>query len=170
MTVEQCSTTPIEIIPNDSGIWTIYRGSMEQLIAAGFADESYFPEGRKRVNYCREPYSEHRQWWSIKKIKGVRFELRKNHEYRPLPKPKDERYSCPALFKDRVVFLANIHADVVMMQLSGEAELLEYGEKTILIDEQSMQDVLCACARLTEAIRAAKVVCRRKEPHLSIVK
>lgn len=170
MAVEQCSTTPIEIIPADSGTWTLYRGSKDQLIAAGFADASYFPEGRKRVKHCGEPYSEHRAWWSIKKIRGERFELRKDHEYRPLPKPKAEQYSCLALFKDQAVFSANISLDIVTMRLSGKAEFSEYGETTIWIDEQSMQDVLCAGARLAEAIRAAKVVCRRKEPHLTLVK
>lgn len=170
MAVEQCSTTPIEIIPADIGTWTMYKGSKEQLIAAGFADESYFPKGRKRVNYCDGPYSEDRRWWSIKKIGGNRFVLRKDHEFRRPPKPKDERYSCPAIFKDRAIFSMKMCTDVVTMQLSGEAELLEYGEKTIWIDEQSMQDVLCAYARLTETIRVAKVICRRKEPHLALVK
>lgn len=78
-------------------------------------------------------------------------------------------YSSPSLFKDESIhFLKNIF-NFSMERLSGKYEFSEYGEATIWIDEQSMQDVLFAGARLFEAVRAAKVVCRRKAPHLSVV-
>jgi len=51
----------------------------------------------------------------------------------------------------------------------SKKELVPY-QKAFKVLQQSMQDVLAAGARLVEAIRTAKVTCRRKEPHLSIVK
>lgn len=89
-------------------------------------------------------------------------------------KKKEEQYSkyrhSPSLFKDESVSVLKKIFNFSMEQLSGKYEFSEYGETTIWLDEQSMQDVLCAGARLFEAVRAAKVVCRRKEPCLSIVK
>jgi hypothetical protein len=165
MAVEKCNTIPIEIIRGNVGTWTEYIGSKEQLIEAAFADESYFPEGKKRIKY-----SPGQLGWVIKKIKAGRFMLRKYHEYGAPPKSKDEMYSSPALFKDRVMYTLNSYLGVTMRDLSGKYEFSEWGETTIWIEEQSMQDVLAAGARLVEAIRTAKVTCRRKEPHLSIVK
>lgn len=87
---------------------------------------------------------------------------------------KDERYSryykSPSLFKDESVSILKDIFNFSMGQLSGKYEFSEYGETTMWIDEQSMQDVLCAGSRLFESIRVAKVVCRRKEPHLALVK
>lgn len=172
MAVEKCNTIPIEIIPGAGGTWTRYIGSKEQLIGAGFADESYFPEGRKRVKCAPRNWADvpNRKWWCINKIKGGRFELRKDHEYRAPLKSKNEMYSSPSLFKDRILFTLNNFLSVTMRDLSGQYEFSECGETTIWLEEQSMQDVLAARARLVEAIRTAKVTCRRKEPHLSIVK
>jgi hypothetical protein len=87
---------------------------------------------------------------------------------------KEERYSefhrSPSIFKDDAsLFLKRIF-NGAMEDLSGRYEFSEYGETTIWVDEGSMQDILSAGARLFEAIRAAKVVCRKKELHLSIVK
>lgn len=112
MAVEQCSTTPIEIIRADCGTWSTYTGSKEQLIAAGFANESYFPEEKKRVKSYK--HGDAGLFWSIKQIKGGRFRLHKQHNYQPLPQPKDARYSCPEIFKDRAIgFAASILGAVI---------------------------------------------------------
>lgn len=79
-------------------------------------------------------------------------------------------YHSPSLFKDDSVEILKRIFNFSMEQLSGKYEFSEYGETTIWVDEQSMQEVLCAGARLFEAVRAAKVTCRRKEQRLSIVK
>ena len=89
-------------------------------------------------------------------------------------KAKEDEYKkfhhSPSLFKDAATkFLKSIFNSTAEI-LSGRDEFSEHGETTIWVDEQSMQDVLSAGARLFEAIRAAKVVCRRKESHLSIVR
>jgi hypothetical protein len=83
---------------------------------------------------------------------------------------KDDDFSSPALFKDSAIHLLNIGIAMAMSNLSGKSEFSEYGETTIWLDEQSMNDVLSAGERLKEAIRTAKVVCRKKESHLSVVK
>ena len=168
MAVEQCSTTPIEIIRADSGTWSTYTGSKEQLIAAGFANESFFPVGKKRTK--SRPHGDTGRFWSIKQIKGGIFTLRKDHEYQPLPQPKDVQYSCPAIFKDKAIGSAVFFLGAVMNKLSGNAEYSEYGERTLWVDDKSMQNILMAEARLLEAIRNARVVSKNKKPHLSIVK
>ena len=89
-------------------------------------------------------------------------------------KAKEDEYKkfhhSPSLFKDDATkFLKRMFNHTAEI-LSGRDEFSEHGETTIWVDEQSMQDVLSAGARLFEAIRAAKVVCRRKESHLSIVR
>ena len=168
MAVEQCSTTPIEIIRGDSGTWSTYTGSKDQLIAAGFANESFFPEGKKRTKSWR--HGDTGKYWSIKQIKCGRFTLRKDHEYQPLPHPKDERYSCPEIFKDRAIGFAGRILSIVMDDLNGNVEYSKYEERTIWVDDESMQEILMAEARLLEAIRNARVVTRRELPRLSIVK
>lgn len=89
-------------------------------------------------------------------------------------KEKEELYNkyrhSPSLFKDESVFILKDIFNFSMEKLSGRYEFSKHGEITIWVDEQSMQDVLCAGARLFEAVRAAKVVCRKKAEHLSIVK
>lgn len=79
-------------------------------------------------------------------------------------------HHSPSLFKDESVSILKRIFNLSMEELSGKSEFSKYGETTIWIDEQSMQAVLCAGARLFEAVKAAKVVCRRKEPRLSIVR
>jgi len=172
MAVEKCNTTPIEIIRGENGCWTKYVGSKEQLIDAGFADESYFPEGRKRVKYASHDRTEtpKNQWWKINKLKGGLFRLHISHECIPQPTPKDARYFSSEIFKDRAIGTLNSFLRVTMNDLSGKYEFSEWGETTIWLEEQSMQDVIAAGARLVEAIRIAKVKCRSKESHLSIVK
>lgn len=89
-------------------------------------------------------------------------------------KAKEEEYikyyHSPSLFKDESVRILKHIFNFSMEQLSGKDEFVKYGEVTIWVDEQSMHDVLCAGARLFEAVRTAKVVCRKKEARLSIVK
>jgi len=79
-------------------------------------------------------------------------------------------YSSPVIFKDRAISSLNLYQTLVMNELSGKREFADYGETTIWLDDHSMQEVICAGARFIEAIRIAKVVCRRKESRLSIVK
>lgn len=89
-------------------------------------------------------------------------------------KEKEEQFRKyhhnPSIFKDDSVSILKIIFNSSMEQLSGKCEFLECGETTIWLDEQSMQEVLSAGARLFEAVRNAKVVCRNRVPHLSIVK
>lgn len=98
-------------------------------------------------------------------------EIEKHAERRNSKEEEYRRYyHSPSLFKDDSVEILKRIFNFSMERLSGKYEFSEYGETTIWVDEQSMQEVLCAGARLFEAVRAAKVVCRRKELRLSIVK
>lgn len=101
-------------------------------------------------------------------------EIRKQkeeREYKELILSIDKDRRCnPAVFKDRNLSTLESYHRVVMNELSGEYEFYKYGEITMCLDEASMQEVICAGARLMEAIRTAKVVCRTKAPHLSLVK
>ena len=165
MAVEKCNTIPIEIIRGEVGTWTEYIGSKEQLIEAGFSEESYFPEGKKRLKYSPGLLD-----WTVRKIKGNRFTLRKHHAYRPLPESKDTMYSSPALFKSSAISHLGNFIRLTANHLSGKHEFNTWGETTIWLDESSMREVLCAGARLIESIKAAKVKSRKQQPHLSIVK
>jgi hypothetical protein len=100
MADSKLDTTPLEIIPAESGYYTEYIGSKEQLIEAGYAEQSYFPEGKKRKKYCGAPLNGRDYCW-VTKIKGGRFIVMKNHEYRdPNQKPQQKPYLT--LVKDPV--------------------------------------------------------------------
>lgn len=87
---------------------------------------------------------------------------------------KEEKYNkyhhSPSLFKDESVSILKTAFNCSMEQLSGKYEFTEYGESSIWLDEQSMQEVLSAGARMFEAVRNAKVICHKRAQHLSIVK
>lgn len=59
---------------------SIYTGTKEQLIALGVARPEQFPEGRKRVNWDFSVKSDTIDGWTVKKLKGGYFELKRNHK------------------------------------------------------------------------------------------
>lgn len=108
------------------------------------------------------------------KYKQQRDDNKKLDELIQILKEKEEQYQryqhSPSLFKDESIYALKKLFNFSMEQLSGKYELSEYGKTTIWVDEKSMQDILSAGARLFEAVRSAKVVVRKKELRLSIVK
>lgn len=127
----------------------------------------------ERKEWVSQEIKKHKQLCEERQEKK-RHEKERQENQIKMRQKKEERYGkfykSPSLFKDDSISRLKNSFDFYMEQLSGRDEFLEYGETTIWVDEQSMQDILCAGARLFEAIRAAKVVCRKKELHLSIVK
>lgn len=171
MAVEQCTTIPIEIIRHESGTITQYIGSKEQLIAAGFADESYFPEGRKRIKWNTRGDDD---YWYVKKLKEGRYKLRRHHEYAQPAKKKEDFYDSPESFKELAFNWVEKDGRSFEMIFGGESEQLHYGEITMKLDDQSVKEIASVItemsARLTALVSAAKVVRVRPIPHLSIVK
>lgn len=99
---------------------------------------------------------------------------------RPKPlhtKKKEDYYSSPESFKKFALHWASRDASSSSggfeFVFSGEQELDAYGEVTMKLDDQSMKEIASVysdlTARLTELVKAAKVVRVRKESHLSIV-
>ena len=54
--------------------------TQDDIIDAGVATADMFPIWPKRVTHCTGPDILFDQWWSIRRIKGTRFELTKRHE------------------------------------------------------------------------------------------
>lgn len=169
MAIEKCTTIPLQIISDKRIPRTRYIGSKEQLIAAGFADESHFPEGRKRIKHGGK--FEDRNQWYITKMKGGRFELDKWHdERRPPQKQKSERcFSSPEDFRNYALACIG-RLDVFIHFMGGGWEIEKYGEATMWIDDESMQEIIDAHNLLIETVEISKIVCAKKKLHLSIVK
>lgn len=54
--------------------------------------------------------------------------------------------------------------------MGGGYELEKFGEVTMKISDESMQEIIDAHNLVIEAIENADIVCVKKKPHLSIVK
>lgn len=88
------------------------------------------------------------------------------HRFQPL-KQKEAHYSSPESFKNFAIRCADELNNFDFI-FNGEFELAEHGEKTIWLDDQSLQEIASARARLVDTVRAARVV--KAKPRLSIVK
>jgi hypothetical protein len=76
------ATAPQFVVISDLPGVTIFIGTREQLIALGVARPEEFPEGKKRLKWDYSMKNSISEGWSIRKIKGGRFEVKKSHEMR----------------------------------------------------------------------------------------
>lgn len=121
-------------------------------------------EQQKLITQARERGRE--RWLHEQKLTEHNKKLNKK---RDVIKPIPAKYSIPIIFKESAIKYLNIGIKPALRELRGEYQFEDYGQMMICIEDQSAQDILCAIARLKETIRKAKVVCSKKQSHLSIV-
>jgi len=80
---------------------------------------------------------------------------------------KFDYFSDPESFRDFALNM--VEHDSFESLFGGNFELRNHGEKTMWIDEQSMQEILCAMKSLKSAVMEAKIVCKSKA-HLTVIK
>lgn len=88
-----------------------------------------------------------------------------------IPKQKEERYLSPEKFKEFAMEWASGSSDsFVEYAFGGGAEIKSYGQASMMLDEQSRNEMTRACAelkaRLTAIVIKSKVV---RVNHLSTV-
>lgn len=83
-------------------------------------------------------------------------------------------YSNPILFKEKIIDWLDLMTALAIQEMRGEHEYSYYRERTIWIDEQSMQkviqEVMLARQSIVEAVQKAKVSLHKRGPRLSIIK
>lgn len=160
MAYTNCSSTPLAV--SDHPSFTEYMGTREQLLSAGVAQESHFPEGRKRTKQGLGKDAQGGQEWETYRLKGGRFRFLRYHEWR------EPRKQPPAAqeFKNHVISMAEMYLLVINKCARGGA----YYDGGVCLDDTSLDAIACASARLMDAVRACRVAGSRKETRLTLVK
>lgn len=123
----------------ESSSWTRYTGTKEKLIAAGVATEDMFPIWPKRVKDNYGPDTTLEDKYSTKYIKGGRYQLRRYHEYRELPK-RPPAWN-PATFRAELQRQAGAFLGMLIDESVGRFEQSAYGRCVHRLSEQDVTDL-----------------------------
>lgn len=158
-------------INTESPNCTIYRGTKDQLLAAGVSQEHYFPDGKKRTKHHFARYGfDSPNGWSTRKQAGGRYELRIWHEARPKPLPKMDCYTSVAGYKAGLEYTAQLYANSLLSDAKGATEFEMYGTTTYSLDDESIEDIKLATAHLISIVGRARIKTEKRSQRLTLVK
>lgn len=146
--------TQIGLIVTDQPTSTEYEGSREDLIGDGICSAEQFPEGRKRLKYGGKG----NDFWSMRRIKGERFVFSKSHEYRPARPKREAYFESPEVWQEHRQRYAVELLAIVDELVSGKAERDIYGETTICLDQDTLQEIRAAINQIETSLRCGNAV------------
>lgn len=129
-------------------MYDLFTGSQEDLIAEGIANKDMFPIYPKRMKSHHGPDIPRDQQWEVRRIRGGRFRVMLEHEYRQAEKPPIDAEFLRGLVdaNDRAL---NVLIETVRGELEGNPEGYYLGNSDEIVKQ---------VYRLRELMRSGPVV------------
>lgn len=137
------------------GTWKRWTGERAKLVEMEVCREDQFPEGRKRHRYG--------DGWEVRQVLGGMFEFcvsTPRDEVKPMRGPE---FDSADAWRKKVIGYTEIHLDVLTMDMGGEMERRMYGETTYRYDDETLERVAGAIAKVREALNSGRIVKTKRD-------
>ncbi len=162
--------SPTRFVVSETETFAIYEGSRDDLIGAGVATASMFPEGRKRKKWHLGPDIPKGQNWATDRLKGNRYRVQRFHEYRDLPQ-LPAKWN-PMGFRADLADSAVRFLGVLELEAAGGIEEKVHGHRTHRFCNKDLERIRSLSHQLVDTIMQARVIAAGQDqrPELRVVK